>query len=255
MLNGILENEFVTQASGPGAGTEHAETVSCTTETTYPDIISEFEFEKLSEQALAALRIEHNDPWLGLPILKTITNGFPYSFLHGKSKPYVCQWLGCGKKDRWGNPDRTFDTPSALFKHQRHHSEDDARPHKCERCDKTFKYPKDLRRHRSGVHLRQKLFPCKSCHLKFPRLDGLKRHEQSKDGCGRALRKLSSASSSVAPRTPNDVPVTTRPRPRKPRTSSSASQLQGLSLGVDNIEIASNSSYPFPGVQNPGPYY
>jgi hypothetical protein len=51
---------------------------------------------------------------------------------------HYCTEPGCGRK---------FDTPGELSRHQRTHLLSSERPHKCQACDQSFLYPKDLRRH------------------------------------------------------------------------------------------------------------
>jgi hypothetical protein len=47
--------------------------------------------------------------------------------------------------------------------------------HKCNQCDSSFMYPKDLRRHVTK-HSKSKEFPCRHCSKSFTRDDNMKRH-------------------------------------------------------------------------------
>lgn len=56
---------------------------------------------------------------------------------------YTCDFVGCPQ---------TFDTSSAMRKHAVKHRPDEHARHKCPSCDKTFRYPKDVRRHFASRH-------------------------------------------------------------------------------------------------------
>jgi len=82
---------------------------------------------------------------------------------------------------------REFDQRADLLRHQRTHTDMSERPHKCGQCDKSFLYPKDLKRH-EATHLgdqdeEKPSFHCTvtSCEYGpggsgFSRKDGMLRH-------------------------------------------------------------------------------
>jgi len=57
---------------------------------------------------------------------------------HGNGRKYACGHLGCGLR---------FERRSELNSHQRKHVMKHERPHKCDACDHTFMFAKDLARH------------------------------------------------------------------------------------------------------------
>ena len=95
-----------------------------------------------------------------------------------KPTTFACPEQGCG---------REFDQRADLLRHQRTHTDMSERPHKCGQCDKSFLYPKDLKRH-EATHLgdedeEKPSFHCPvtSCEYGpggsgFSRKDGMLRH-------------------------------------------------------------------------------
>jgi len=91
---------------------------------------------------------------------------------------FACPEQGCA---------REFDQRADLLRHQRTHTDMSERPHKCGQCDKSFLYPKDLKRH-EATHLgdqdqEKPSFHCPvtSCEYGpggsgFSRKDGMLRH-------------------------------------------------------------------------------
>jgi hypothetical protein len=240
--------EQLGDTSHPNAG-EYVDDISTSyaTETTNPDDILHLPIEDLDAQALQNGPDAWQDPWYGIKILYT-KDGFPYSFFESGTKRCICRWRGCEL-----NP---FANLSSLMKHQRHHQSKDAMPYKCEVCPAAFALPHYLRRHKLS-HSNERTWACRTCLARFKRKDALSKHEKSKSGCDRIRRKTSTLSGSEVPTTPDTLSQAARSRPSKGkgRAISCSSQLQGLASQMDEVEIQSNSSYPFPFSQNSGPYY
>jgi len=95
-----------------------------------------------------------------------------------KPTTFACPEQGCA---------REFDQRADLLRHQRTHTDMSERPHRCGQCDKSFLYPKDLKRH-EATHLgdqdeEKPSFHCPvtSCEYGpggsgFSRKDGMLRH-------------------------------------------------------------------------------
>ncbi|KAF2670760.1 hypothetical protein BT63DRAFT_353198, partial [Microthyrium microscopicum] len=49
------------------------------------------------------------------------------------------------------------------------------RPYNCDECERSFLYPKDLRRHKT-THSGSKQYRCRICPKAFSRKDNLRRH-------------------------------------------------------------------------------
>jgi hypothetical protein len=64
----------------------------------------------------------------------------------------------------------------------RHHARRyEKRPYTCDECDKSFLYPKDLRRHKT-THTGSKQYRCRLCTKSFSRKDNLRRHCHNEHG-------------------------------------------------------------------------
>ena len=69
-----------------------------------------------------------------------------------KREPRIKDWYSCVEP----SCGKTFDTAGALSKHEKVHKPRDQHPHRCDKCQKTFVYPKDLKRHQlTGSHAEQ----------------------------------------------------------------------------------------------------
>lgn len=73
---------------------------------------------------------------------------------------------------------KTFQSKTALSRHQQSHSED--RPHKCSWCGKGFKVLSSLQAHHR-VHTGEKPFECKVCYKAFGDIGSCRRHEKTHD--------------------------------------------------------------------------
>src|ERR1700760_2702395 len=70
----------------------------------------------------------------------------------------------------------TFLLYALLTKICRHHARRyEKRPYTCDQCDRSFLYPKDLRRHKT-THTGSKQYRCRICPKSFSRKDNLRRH-------------------------------------------------------------------------------
>jgi Zinc finger, C2H2 type len=80
----------------------------------------------------------------------------------------------CGSNYSCDRCQKKYETPSDLKHHQRKY-ETAEKNHQCGICGRGFLYPKDLTRH-INTHLKNKSFPCKFCNKKYTRKDNLQRH-------------------------------------------------------------------------------
>ncbi|KAL9700491.1 hypothetical protein quinque_003932 [Culex quinquefasciatus] len=88
--------------------------------------------------------------------------------IHGANECHSCDTCGLQFKD-----------VTALRSHLRSHA--DVRNFKCPDCDKTFKFRKDVVRHKKAVHANER-FTCKYCSKSYVRNDKLRQHiERSHD--------------------------------------------------------------------------
>jgi len=77
---------------------------------------------------------------------------------------------------------RPYSSWLALILDNRHHARRyEKRPYNCDQCDRSFLYPKDLRRHKT-THTGSKQYRCGSCPKAFSRKDNLRRHMSNEHG-------------------------------------------------------------------------
>ena len=237
-----MHAESLADQGVPDAGAEYPDTSSYWTGRTDLDYLSNLRLEDwINPELLKALEDALASPMPKTELFET-EHGFLFSYHKGHSKPYVCECEGCDLEDR------SFETKSALKKHQKNHVAEHKMPWGCPKCPRRFALPHYLARHLATKHSDARPFPCDECEKSFKRRDGLKVHKERLHS--------STPSSSGGPKTPKTP--STAPKRRHSSKSivrSSSSHLQGLSSRMDGVEIASSSSYPFPPTPTRRPYY
>lgn len=83
------------------------------------------------------------------------------------SRPYACSEPTC---------DKTFPTPSARKKHERHHMPYEKRQFVCKSCNKRFVLKHYLEHHERDVHSDERAFGCPQCQKRFKREEQMLRH-------------------------------------------------------------------------------
>merc|ERR1712048_1245031 len=91
--------------------------------------------------------------------------GRRHELIHSDTRPYSCEYQGCGK---------TFRTSCHLKRHALTHNTE--KEHKCRECGLSFSLEWSLKRHVKRTH--NGPFKCPSCPLKFNKNKQLKQHQR-----------------------------------------------------------------------------
>merc|ERR1712048_269742 len=91
--------------------------------------------------------------------------GRRHELIHSDTRPYSCEYQGCGK---------TFRTSCHLKRHALTHNTE--KEHKCRECGLSFSLEWSLKRHVKRTH--NGPFQCPSCPLKFTKNKQLKQHQR-----------------------------------------------------------------------------
>ena len=159
----------------------------------------------------------------------------PAHYEAASTEPYTCLCSECNALEP-GN--RTFARRSDLKKHQKYHTGQNGKIHKCTEpgCGEAFHDKSNLKRHHLCLHTDERPHVCKVCQGGFKRKETLKNHQDCAAGCKSAQRS-STAGSSKGPRTPS-----TRSRPyRRRKSGATRSSASGQNNQWGEMQIVLNS--------------